>query len=104
MRQLEDDRRRADRCSGLKPRSRTDRMPRIPPSGMDMLPHERPKTPAAYADLVEPASLLVLDATNLYRDIVQEARGRRELSRRHPSSGPLRGVGSVIRPASPSLI
>ena len=27
---------------------------------------------SSYADLVEPASLLVLDATNLYRDIVQE--------------------------------
>jgi hypothetical protein len=34
--------------------------------------HHRPKNPAAYADLVEPASLLVLDAPNLYRDIVQE--------------------------------
>jgi hypothetical protein len=34
--------------------------------------HHPPKNPAAYADLVEPASLLVLDAPNLYRDIVQE--------------------------------
>ena len=34
--------------------------------------NHRPKNPAAYADLVEPASLLVLDAPNLYRDIVQE--------------------------------
>ena len=36
-------------------------MPRIPPS------RDR-----SHADLVEPASLLVLYAPNLYRDIVQE--------------------------------
>ena len=41
-----------------KTRSRIDPTPRIPPSGT--------------ADLVEPASLLVLYAPNLYRDIVQE--------------------------------
>jgi hypothetical protein len=43
--------------------------------------HHPPKNPAAYADLVGPASLLVLDAPNLYRDIVQELRGRRGLPR-----------------------
>ena len=70
MRRLEHGGRPADRwlqrsnwaSSGLlqirKTRSRIDPTPRIPPSGT--------------ADLVEPASLLVLYAPNLYRDIVQE--------------------------------
>jgi uncharacterized membrane protein YfcA len=38
--------------------------------GVPWYHNHRPKNPAAYADLVEPASLLVLDAPNLYRDIV----------------------------------
>ena len=46
-------------------------MPRIPPSGTGMLPPSTTQE-SSYADLVEPASLLVLDAPNLYRDIVQE--------------------------------
>jgi hypothetical protein len=45
-------------------------MPRILPSGTNMLHHHRSKKPAALADLVEPASLLVADA------IVQEHRPR----------------------------
>ena len=47
-------------------------MPRILRPGQACYHHHRPKNPAAYADLVEPASPLVLDAPNLYRDIVQE--------------------------------
>ena len=86
-------------------RKRTDRMPRILPSGQTCYHHHRPKNPVAYADLVEPASLLVLDATNLYRDIVQEARGRRGLLvQKAPFEWTTAGAGSVIRPASPSLI
>ena len=41
-------------------------MPRILPSGTGMLPPSSIKKPVAFADLVEPASLLVVDA------IVQE--------------------------------
>jgi hypothetical protein len=37
---------------------------------MDFRARVRNLTP--YADLVEPASLLVLEAPNLYRDILQE--------------------------------
>jgi hypothetical protein len=39
-------------------------MPRILPSGKACYHHHRPKNRAAYAGLVEPASLLVLDAPN----------------------------------------
>ena len=46
-------------------------MPRIV-RGQACYHHHRPENPAAYADLVEPASPAVLDAPNLYRDIVQE--------------------------------
>ena len=84
MRRLEDDRRRADRwlqrsnraSSGLSQVEnhvhgltvcRASCRP-----GQACYHHRQPKNPAAYADLVEPASLLVLDAPNLYRDIVQE--------------------------------
>jgi hypothetical protein len=49
--------------------------------------HHRSKKPVAFADLVEPASLLVLDARNLDREIVQEFQERVDYSaKRHPSS------------------
>ena len=48
--------------------------------------HHRSKKPVAFADLVEPASLLVVDA------IVQELEeGVDYAAKRHTSSGPLRG-------------
>ena len=60
---------------------------------------------SSYADLVEPASLLVLDATNLYRDIVQELEeGVDYLGQKAPFEADHCGAGSVIRSASPSLI
>jgi len=55
--------------------------------------------------LVEPASLLVLDAPNLYRDIVQELEeGVDYLGQKAYFESDHCGAGSVIRPASPSLI
>src|SRR5580700_3245217 len=49
--------------------------------------HHRSKKPVAFADLVEPASLLVVDARNLDREIVQEFQERVDYSaKRHPSS------------------
>jgi len=57
-------------------------------SGQPCYHHHRPKNPAAYAELVEPASLLVLDAPNLYRDIVQS----REVQRAVISRGGFRGA------------
>ena len=59
---------------------------------------------SSYADSVEPASLLVLDATNLYRDIVQELEeGVDYLGQKAPFEADNCGAGSVIRSASPSL-
>ena len=84
MRRLEDDGRRADRwlqrsnraSSGLSQvENHVHGLTVCHAScrpGQACYHHHRPKNPAAYADLVEPASLLVLDAPNLYRDIVQE--------------------------------
>src|ERR1700731_4873412 len=66
--------------------------------------HHRPKTPAAYVDLVEPASLLVLDAPNLYRDIVPELEEAVDcLGQKAYFESDHWGAGSVIRPGSPSL-
>jgi hypothetical protein len=59
----------------------------------------------AYADLVEPASLLVLDAPNLYRDIVQEIEEDVGcLGQKAYFESDHWGAESVIRPGSPSLI
>jgi hypothetical protein len=64
-----------------------------------------PRIQQAYADLVEPASLLVLDARNLRRDIVQELEeGVGCLGQKAPFESDLCGAGSIIRPASPLLI
>jgi len=55
--------------------------------------------------LVEPASLLVLDAHNLYRDIVRELEeGVDCLGQKAYFESDHCGAASVIRPASPSLI
>ena len=87
-----------------KSRSWIDRMPRIV-RGQACYHHHRPENPAAYADLVEPASPAVLDARNLYRDTVQEREeGADCLGQKAPFESDHRGEGSVIRPASPSLI
>ena len=59
---------------------------------------------SGYADSAEPASLLVLDATSLYRDIVQELEeGVDYLGQKAPFEADNCGAGSVIRSASPSL-
>ena len=88
-----------------KPRSLIDRMPRILRPGQACSHHHRPKNPSAYADLVEPASLLVLDAPNLYRDIVPELEeGVDCLGQKAYFESDHWGAGSVIRPGSPSLI
>jgi hypothetical protein len=115
MRRLHDDRRRADRwlqrsnraSSGLSlvenHVSRIDRMPRIPPWGTGMLPPSTTQE-SSYADLVAPASLLVLDAANLYRDIVQKLEeGVDYPGQKAPVESDHCGAGSVIRSASPSL-
>jgi hypothetical protein len=53
---------------------------------------------SSYADLVGPASLLVLDATNLYRDTVQEPEeGVDYLGQKAPFEADNCGAGSVIR-------
>src|SRR5215813_12976057 len=55
-----------------KSRSWIDRMPRIV-RGQACYHHHRPENPAAYPDLIEPASPAVLDARNLYRDSARKA-------------------------------
>jgi hypothetical protein len=117
VRRLEDDGRRADRWLQRSNRAspglsqaenhvhgltvyRASRRP-----GQAYYHHHRPKNPAAYADLVEPAPLQVLDAHNLYRDIVQELEeGGDCLGQKAYFESDHSAAGFVIRPASPSLI
>ena len=83
-----------------KSRSWIDRMPRIV-RGQACYHHHRPENPAAYADLIEPASPAVLDARNLYRDSARKAWTASGQKAPFESD---HGEGSVIRLASPSLI